>query len=148
MPSQSMPRKASMSRVSSTECRVSATVAAISGMLTQKIARQESASTRKPPPAGPNTVAIPVQAVQVPTACPRAGPSKVAATIASEPGTSSAPAIPCRARAATSSWTLGATAQRTEQAPKAIRPMTKTRRRPNWSPSEPPTRSSETSVSM
>ena len=80
---------------------VSATVTAISGMLTQKIARQESASTRAPPPAGPSTVAIPVQAVQVPTACPRAGPSKVAATIASEPGTSRAPAIPCRARAAT-----------------------------------------------
>ena len=36
-----MPRKASGSRLSSTECRVSATVTAISGRLTQKIARQE-----------------------------------------------------------------------------------------------------------
>ena len=39
-------------------------------------------------------------------------------------------------------------AQRIEVAPKAIRPKTNIRRRPNWSPSEPPTRSSETRVSM
>ena len=99
IPSQSMPRKASSSRLSSTAWRVSTTVAAISGMLTQKIARQEARPIRAPPPAGPSTVAIPVQAVQVPTALPRASPSKVEATIASEPGTSSAPATPCRARA-------------------------------------------------
>ena len=120
---------------------------AISGRLIQKIARQESASISAPPPAGPITVAIPVQAVQVPTALPRASPSKVAATIASEPGTSSAPAIPCRARAPIRNSVLGAIAQRTEVAPKPIRPMTKIRRRPNWSPSEPPTSSSETSAS-
>ena len=71
----------------------------ISGMLTQKIARHDSASISAPPPAGPITVAIPVQAVQVPTALPRAAPSNVAARIASEPGTSSAPAKPCAARA-------------------------------------------------
>jgi hypothetical protein len=69
-------------------------VAAIRGRLIQKIARQESASISAPPPAGPRTVAIPVQAVHVPTALPRASPSKVAATIASDPGTSSAPATP------------------------------------------------------
>ncbi len=143
-----MPRKASGSRLSCTACRVSATVAAISGRLTQKIARQEVSPIRAPPPAGPITVAIPVQAVQVPTALPRSAPSKVAATIASEPGTSSAPAIPCRARAAIRNSTVGAIAQSAEQAPKAIRPMTNIRRRPNWSPSEPPTSSSETRVSM
>ena len=102
-----MPRKASGSRLSSTACRVSATVAAISGRLTQKIARQEMSPISAPPPAGPSTVAIPVQAVQVPTALPRASPSKVAATIASEPGTSSAPAIPCRARAPIRNSTVG-----------------------------------------
>ena len=118
-----MPRKASGSRLSRTECRVSATVTAISGMLTQKIARQESSPIRAPPPAGPITVAIPVQAVQVPTALPRASPSKVAATIASEPGTSSAPAIPCRARARSGSSAMGATAQSIEMAPKEIRPI-------------------------
>ena len=70
-------------------------MATISGRLTQKIARHDSASISAPPPAGPITVAIPVHAVQVPTALPRAAPSKVAARIASDPGTSSAPAKPC-----------------------------------------------------
>ena len=123
IPSQSMPRKASSSRLSSTAWRVSATVAAISGRLTQKIARQEVRPIRAPPPAGPSTVAIPVQAVQVPTARPRAAPSKVAATIASEPGTSSAPATPCRARAPIRNSAVGAIAQSAEVAPKAIRPI-------------------------
>ncbi len=127
---------------------VSATVAAISGRLTQKIARHEVRPISAPPPAGPSTVAIPVQAVQVPTALPRAAPSKVAATIASDPGTSSAPATPCRARAAIRNSTEGAIAQSAEVAPKATSPMTKIRRRPNWSPSEPPTSSSATMVSM
>ena len=45
-------------------------MAAISGRLIQKIARQEIVSISAPPPAGPSTVAIPVQAVQVPTAFP------------------------------------------------------------------------------
>ena len=80
-------------------------------MLTQKIARQELIPIRAPPPAGPSTVAIPVQAVQVPTALPRAAPSKVAATIASDPGTSSAPATPCRARAPIRNSEVGAIAQ-------------------------------------
>ena len=146
IPAQSMPRKASSSRLSSTEWRVSITVAAISGMLTQKIARQEVIPIRAPPPAGPITVAIPVQAVQVPTALPRAAPSKVEATIASEPGTSSAPVTPCSARAATRNSSVGAIAQRTEVKPKPIKPKTNIRRRPNWSPRLPPTSSSETNA--
>ena len=84
----------------------------------------------------------------MPTALPRSAPSKVAATIASEPGTSSAPATPCSARAATRNSTEGASAQSAEVAAKASSPATNMRRRPNWSPSEPPTRSSETIVSM
>jgi hypothetical protein len=141
-----MPRKAPGSRLSRTAYSVSATVAAISGRLTQKIARQESSPISAPPPAGPSTVAIPVQAVQVPTALPRASPSKVAATIASEPGTSSAPATPCSPRAPTRSSSEGATAQSAEVSPKPTSPATNIRRRPNWSPSEPPTRSSATIV--
>ena len=92
--------------------------------MTAKIARQEIRPTRAPPPAGPKTVAIPVQAVQVPTALPRASPSKVAATIASEPGTSSAPATPCSARAPIRNSSLGAAAQSSELTPKATRPIT------------------------
>jgi hypothetical protein len=116
-------------------------------MLTQKIARHDRASTSAPPPAGPTTVAIPVHAVQVPTALPRAGPSKVDATIASEPGTSSAPAMPCSARAAIRNTSLGASAQRIEVAPKLTRPISNIRRRPNWSPIDPPTSISAVSVS-
>ena len=63
-----MPGNASGSLDSSIARSASITVTAISGMLTQKIARQEISSTSAPPPAGPKTVAIPVQAVQVPTA--------------------------------------------------------------------------------
>ncbi|OJU80131.1 MAG: hypothetical protein BGO11_12525 [Solirubrobacterales bacterium 70-9] len=121
---------------------------AISGMFTQKIARQEISPTSAPPPAGPNTVAIPVHAVQVPTALPRSSPAKVEATIASDPGTSSAPAIPCSARAPTRNSSLGASAQRIEVAPKATSPITNNRLLPNWSPRLPPTRSRETIVSM
>ena len=84
---------------------------AISGMLTQKIARQESASIsapaagraehrRDPGPRGPGA-----------DRRPRASPSKVAATIASEPGTSSAPATPCSARAPIRNRSFGAIAQ-------------------------------------
>ena len=122
-------------------------VTTISGTFTQKIARQEIASTSAPPPAGPITVAIPVQAVQVPTARPRSSPSKVAARIASEPGTSSAPAKPWRARAPIRTAVDGAIAQRIEVTPNRPSPRMKIRRRPNWSPSEPPTSSSETRAS-
>ncbi len=124
MPAQSIPRKASGSRLSRTECSVRRMVTAISGRLTQKIARQEIAWTSAPPPAGPSTVAIPVHAVQVPTAFPRAAPSKVAATIAREPGTSSAPATPCSARAPISIPVVGATAHSAEVTPKAANPIT------------------------
>ncbi len=68
--------------------------------------------------------------------------------MASDPGTSSAPAMPWSARAPTRNSSLGASAQRIEVAPKARSPMTKSRRRPNWSPRLPPTRSSDTIVSM
>ena len=89
-----MWRSASGSTLSRTQRCAIHIVTRISGTLTRKIARQEIASISAPPPAGPITVAIPVQAVQVPTAFPRSAPSKVAARIASDPGTSSAPAKP------------------------------------------------------
>jgi hypothetical protein len=118
-----------------------------SGTLTQKIARHDRASISAPPPAGPSTVAIPVHAVHVPTAFPRAAPSNVAARIASEPGTSRAPANPCRTRAPIRNGLLGAIAHSTEVMPKRTSPAMNIRRRPNWSPSAPPTSSSETSPS-
>ena len=59
----------------------------------------------------PISVEMPDQAVHRPTARPRASPSKVAARIASDPGTSIAPAIPCNARAPTRNSSVGAIAQ-------------------------------------
>ena len=79
-----------------------------------------------------------------PTARPRSSPSKVAARMASEPGTSSAPAKPCRAsRPDQDGRSSGAIAQRIEVTPNRPSPRMKMRRRPNWSPSEPPTSSSD-----
>ena len=61
------------------------------------------------------TNAIPVKAVQVPTAAPRSSASSwVAVSTASDAGTSSAPATPCSARAATRIGAVGATAHSSE----------------------------------
>ena len=84
---------------------------------------------------------------QLPIAPARSSPSGNVSTIrASVLGTSRAPAIPCSARAAIRNPLLGATAHNSENAPKPVTPSAKTRRRPNRSPSEPPTSSSEDSV--
>ena len=112
-----------------------------------KIQRHEAWSTSSPPPSGPITIAIPPHAVHVPIAAPRSSSGKTAVMIASEDGTSSAPAIPCSARAAISSSTVGASAHSTDVAPKPASPTEKIRRRPSTSPSEPPTSISAPSVS-
>jgi hypothetical protein len=122
-------------------------VTTISGTLIQKTKRQESVSVRKPPAAGPAIVEIPLHAVQVPIARPLASPLNVAVRIAREPGTRSAPARPCSPRNAMRTTVLGASAHRIEVKPKPARPIVNMRRRPKWSPREPPTRSSETSES-
>ena len=112
-----------------------------------KIHRHETNSISAPPPSGPITNAIPVHAVHDPIAAPRSSSGKTAVISARLDGTSSAPAIPCSARAAISSSALGAIAHSAEVSPKPTSPHTKTRRRPRMSPSEPPTRISEPSVS-
>ena len=112
-----------------------------------KIQRQETNSISSPPPSGPTTNAIPVHAVHEPIAPPRSSPGKTAVISARLDGTSSAPAIPWSARATISNTSLGAIAHSAEVTPKPTRPQTKTRRRPRMSPSEPPTRISEPSVS-
>ena len=147
IPTQSIARSASGSLLSFTHARAISTVRMISGTLIQKIARHERASISAPPPAGPITVAMPLQAVQVPMALPRSAPSKVAARIASDPGTSSAPANPWNARPAIRISTFGAIAQTIDVTAKPARPYMNIRRRPNWSPRLPPTSSSETSAS-
>ena len=67
--------------------------------------------------------------------------------VASAAGVSTAPATPCSARATMSAFPSQAAAQRTEVTAKATTPITKTRFSPKMSPSEPPTRISEPSVS-
>ncbi len=68
--------------------------------------------------------------------------------IASEPGVSSAPPMPWRARAATSTPAFGASPHSSEATANHTTPTTKTLRRPYRSPSEPPSRISPASVSM
>ncbi len=82
--------------------RISATHAIVNGRLSRNIQRQEAIASSSPPASGPSTVAIPPHAVQLPIAGPRSDSSNVATIVASELGTSSAPATPCSARAATS----------------------------------------------
>ena len=90
---------------------------------------------------------MPPQAVQAPTARPRSSGGKVATITASAAGVSSAPNTPWSARAATSSSTVGAIAQKTDVTPNPATPSANMRRAPNRSPSEPATSSSELSVS-
>jgi hypothetical protein len=67
--------------------------------------------------------------------------------VASAAGVSSAPAAPCNARAPISTLPVGASAHPSEVAPKAVTPIAKMRRAPKMSPSDPPTRISDPSVS-
>ena len=67
--------------------------------------------------------------------------------IASDPGVSSAPPMPCTTRAAISTRTFGARPHSSEAAANQVTPIRNTRRRPNRSPSEPPSRISEARLS-
>ena len=137
----------SSSTDSGTAARTSASVATTNGTLIPKIQRHDALSTSRPPPSGPITIAMPAHAVHDPIAAPRSSAGNVEVMTASEAGTSSAPATPCSARAATSSSAVGASAHRTEVTPNPTSPTVKIRRRPSRSPSEPPTSSSAPSVS-
>src|SRR4051794_10691865 len=112
-----------------------------------KIQRQEAWSTRIPPTSGPRIKEIPVQAVQLPTALPWAGPVKFDIIIASELGTRKAPATPCNALAPTRKPLFGATAHNSDAMPKPSRPRLKILLRPNRSDNEPAIRIKEPNVS-
>ena len=93
------------------------------------------------------TVAIPAHAVHVPIARPRSSGGNVAMMMAKALGASSAPAMPCSARAAMSTVIEGASAHSSDVTPKPAAPSENTRRSPYRSLSDPPTRMSEPSVS-
>jgi hypothetical protein len=63
-------------------------------------------------------------------------------------GTSSAPPIPCKERAAINHGASGASPQPTEAVVNTTVPSIKMRRRPKRSPAAPPTRINALSVSM
>ena len=102
-----------------------------SGTLIRNAARHVTVSTSTPPRIGPIRPVAAAAAAQMPIARDRvASSAKVAVMIASDPGTSSAPAAPCSRRATISSSSVGARPHRTEVMPKPISPMANTRRRP------------------
>ena len=121
-------------------------VASTSGTFSAKIHRHEPESTIWPPTSGPITTPIAPQAVQAPTALARSSSGNTVTITASAAGVSIAPATPWSARASTSSSIVGASAQRTDATPKPATPSENTLRSPKMSPSEPPMRMSEASV--
>src|SRR5581483_1662670 len=118
-----------------------------SGRLTTKIHRQEATSRISPATRGPSAPAIVPHAVQAPIAGPRSCSGKVATITARELGVSNAPATPCTARNAIRNPIDGASAHSREAAPNAPTPSANTRRSPKMSPSDPPSRTNEPSVS-
>ena len=83
----------------------------------------------------------PARADHAPMARARSSGWNVDERMARLPGTSMAAPTPWTARAATSRVMLGARPHRSEAAVKAAMPSRYTRRRPYWSPSEPPSSS-------
>ena len=122
-------------------------VAIAIGTFRKKMTRQLETPISQPPSSGPMTVEMPLHAVHVPIAAPRSAPENVDVITASDAGVRSAPAIPCRPRKTISVSTFGATAQSTDARPNQATPSRKTRTSPKMSPSEPPTRISDPSVS-
>ena len=112
-----------------------------------KIQRHDAIASSSPPASGPSTPAIAPHAVQLPIAGPRSSSEKVLTITARALGVNSALVTPWTMRAAISAPIEGASAHASEARPKPPTPSSKMRRSPNTSPSEPPRRISEPSVS-
>ena len=97
---------------------------------------------------GPRAPATPPNPDHAPTARLRSSDRKQAAISARLPGVRSAPPIPCSTRAAIGRPMLGATPQSTDATANHVVPMTKMRRRPKRSPSDPPSRISAARLSV
>ena len=87
-----------------------------------------------PPISGPTATAVPPIAPQIPRAALRRPAGTAALSRVSERGMIIAPPAPWRARAATSTEMLGASAATADDAVNNAMPATKMRRRPNRSP--------------
>jgi hypothetical protein len=118
------------------------------GTLIRNTQRQPGPSTSQPLRNGPTAAPIPPKPDHRPTARPRSSGWKDAWMRASEPGVSRAPPTPCSARAAISVPASGASPHSREAVANHTTPTTNTLRRPNRSPSAPPSRISPASVTM
>ena len=99
--------------------------------------RHDTLSISQPPRNGPMAVATPPKPDHAPTARARSSGWNTAERMARLPGTRRAAPTPCRARAAISTSTFGASPQSADAIVNPSRPMRNTRRRPKRSPSEP-----------
>ena len=107
------------------------------GRLTKKIQRHDRPLVRTPPRTGPIATATPVVAPKAPKATPRSLPVYVVPRIASEVANIAAPPMPWAARAIARNSMLGARPQSSDPSVNSAVPMTKTRRRPKMSASDP-----------
>ncbi len=136
------------SRDSGTRRRVTTTTRTASGTLIRNTSRQVAACTSQPPRNGPIAPAMPPSPDQAPIALDRSSGANDASMMASAPGVSRAPPMPCRIRAPTSVSTFGASPHSSDAPANQTTPTRKIRRRPNRSPSEPPSRINEARLSV
>ena len=119
------------------------------GMLTKKIHGHERVSTRMPPSSRPTAPPPTAIAAQTPSAFVRSAPSlKVAVTIESAAGETSAAPRPCRPRLTISHVEPVAMAQSSEAEVKRTRPMRKIFFRPARSPARPPSSRKPPNISV
>ena len=114
-------------------CRAAmATTAAATGRLMKNTSRQPcgTALISNPPRSGPAAVATPPSPDHAPIAAPRSSSEKDACRMARLPGVSSAPPTPCRARAAMSTATFGASPHSSDAIANQTVPITNNFRRP------------------
>ena len=112
-------------------CRVAmASTATASGRLMKNTSRHDTAPISHPPRNGPIAVATPPSPDHAPIAADRSSSAKDACKIARLPGVSSAPPTPCRARAAISTPTFGASPHSSEATANHTMPIANTFRRP------------------
>ena len=120
-----------------------ATIATMpTGTLTRKIERQPvpamSALVRTAPSTGPRTAVTPASAVNRPIAAARSCGAYMTWMLVSTCGIIAAAASPCRARNRMSASAFGASPQAADITVNATRPTTKSRLRPQRSPSREP----------
>ena len=138
MPSSATPGTSSRlsgTRVSGISRSASGAATRPTGTLSQKIHCQASPSTIAPPTSGPQATAIPVTALNRPSAAPRRSGGNAAVSSAMPSVRSTAAPAPCATRMATRAPTLPDTAQPAEARANSTSPPAYVRARPSRSPS-------------